>query len=119
MTYILRTHMKKKYLLHGLRSVYGLGKFSSDQICKRLGFQKMFMLRNISDEQIFNLSQCVEELSIPLKGDLQRWVKLKIDKLISLRVYRGIRHRQGLPVRGQRTHTNARTQKKLKYLKKF
>jgi len=119
MAYILRTHMKKKYLIHGLKTVYGLGNFLSKKICKSLGFQKTFLLKNISDEQIFHLSQSVEEWNIPLKGDLQRWLKQKIDKLVTLKTFRGIRHRQGLPVRGQRTHTNAKTQKKLKYSKRL
>ena len=118
MTYILRTHMKKKYLVQGLTLVYGIGKSTSLDLCKRLGFQKMFLLKNISDEQIYHLTEVVEELKLLLKGDLQYWIKQKIDRLANLKTYRGIRHRQGLPLRGQRTHTNARTQKKRKYLRK-
>lgn len=118
MAYILRTHIKKKYLFHGLQSVYGMGESLSIQICKRLGFQKTFQLKNITDEHVFQISQCVEDLNIPLKGELQRRWKQKVDRLVALKTFRGIRHRQGLPVRGQRTHTNARTQKKLKYSKK-
>jgi len=110
--------MKKKYLTHGLKSVYGIGSFLSEKICKSLGFQKSFQLKNISNEQIFHLTQNVEEWDIPLKGELQSLLKQRIDKLTTLKTFRGVRHRQGLPVRGQRTHTNAKTQKKLKYLKK-
>ena len=119
MVYILRTHMKKKYLIHGLQSVYGIGESLSKKICKSLGFQTTFLLKNISDEQIFHLGQSVEEWNIALKGELQRWLKQKIDRLATLRTYSGIRHRQGLPVRGQRTHTNARTAKRLKYSRKI
>jgi small subunit ribosomal protein S13 len=118
MAYILRTHIKKKYLVHGLESVYGIGCFLSKRICQSLGFQKSFQLKNITNEQIFHLSQSVDEWNYPLKGELQRIIKQRIDKLATLKTFRGIRHRQGLPVRGQRTHTNAKTQKKLKYLKK-
>ena len=85
MTYILGTHIRKKYLVNGLQSVYGLGGGLSSQVCQRLGYQKKFLLQNITDEQIFNLSQCVEELNIPIKGELQRWWKYKIDRLISLK----------------------------------
>ena len=116
MTYILRTHIQKKYLVQGLQSVYGIGPHISSQICQRLGLQKTFLLKNVSDEQVFQILQCVEELNIPLKGELQRQLKQKIDKLVALKTIRGIRHRQGLPVRGQRTHTNARTQKKFRRL---
>jgi small subunit ribosomal protein S13 len=111
--------MKNKYLIQGLCSVYGIGNFLSMKICRSLGFQKRFLLKNISDEQIFHLGQSVEEWNILLKGDLQRWLKQRIEGLLVLKTFRGIRHKQGLPVRGQRTHTNAKTQKKLKYTKKF
>lgn len=119
MSYILRTHIKKKYLIQGLQSIYGIGGFLSKKICRTLGFQKSFLLKNMSDEQIFHLGQAVEEWNILLKGDLQRQLKQKLDKLATLKTFRGIRHRQGLPVRGQRTHTNAKTQKKLKFSKRF
>jgi len=118
MAYILRTHIKKKFLGQGLTSVYGIGSFLSKKICKSLGFQKSFQLKNVTNEQIFNLTQLVDEWNYPLKGELQRVLKQRIEKLTTLKTFRGIRHRQGLPVRGQRTHTNAKTQKKLKYLKK-
>lgn len=118
MAYILRTHVKKKYLFYGLQSVYGIGSFLSEQICKRLGFNKTFTIKDLTDDQLFQILQCVEELGIPLKGELQRQLKHDIDKLITLKTFRGIRHRQGLPVRGQRTHTNARTPKRLRFFKK-
>jgi small subunit ribosomal protein S13 len=118
MTYILRTYVKKKYLIHSLMTVYGIGLFQSKQICKALGFQYNFLLKNVTDEQTFQISQYVEELKLPIKGELQRWWKQKVDGLVAIKIQRGIRHRQGLPVRGQRTHTNARTQKRLKHLKK-
>lgn len=118
MSYILRTHVKKKYLFYGLQSVYGLGPFLSRQICKRLGLTVTFLIKNLTDEQLFQISQCVEELGISLKGELQRQLKHNVDKLLTLKTFRGIRHRQGLPVRGQRTHTNARTQKRLRFFKR-
>jgi small subunit ribosomal protein S13 len=118
MAYLLRTHIKKKYLIYGLTSVFGIGNPLAKTICFRLGFQKNFLVKNLTDEHIYQLTNLIEELKILIKGDLKRWIKQKIDHLSTLRVYRGIRHRQGLPLRGQRTHTNARTSKKLRFSKK-
>ena len=118
MAYILRTHIKSKYLVQGLKTVYGIGSYSANNLCRRLGFQNNFLIKNISDEEIYQIGQCIENLKLNLKGDLQRWLKQKIDHLINLKVYRGIRHRQGLPLRGQRTHTNARTAKRFTKFKK-
>lgn len=118
MAYVLRTHIKKKYLANGLTSVYGIGEPLAREICYRLGFQKKFLLKNLTDEHIYQITNLLEELKILIKGDLQRWIKQKIDNLTTLKIYRGIRHRQGLPLRGQRTHTNARTSKKLRFVKK-
>jgi small subunit ribosomal protein S13 len=118
MAYLLRTHVKKKYLSYALCAVYGIDKALSSQICLSLGFQKNFLIKNLSNEQIYSLGQYVEEKDIPVKGDLLRWVKQRIDTLVCLRVFRGVRHRLGLPLRGQRTHTNARTAKKLRRSKR-
>lgn len=119
MAYFLRTHIEKKRLVLGLCSVFGLGPSLSKKICANLGFQSSFLLKNLTDEDIYLISLFVEDLNILIKGDLNRWLKHKIDYLISLNIYRGSRHRQGLPLRGQRTHTNARTIKKLRFKKKL
>ncbi len=118
MVYILRTHLKKKYLIHALKDVYGLGDALSTKLCKSLGFQKHFMLKEITDEDIYHIDQLMENLGLSIKSDLQRILKQKIDDLVSIKSYRGIRHRQGLTVRGQRTHTNARTCKKFRKVRK-
>lgn len=118
MAYLLRTHVKKKYLVHALCSVYGIHKSIAFQVCMSLGYQKNLLTENLSDEQISLLTQYVEEKEFLIKGDLLRSVKQKIDFLATLRVYRGVRHRLGLPLRGQRTHTNARTAKKLRVSRK-
>lgn len=114
MAYLLRTHLKKKYLIKALKAVYGIGDSWSIYLCQSLGFQKTFLLKNLTDEDIYYIDQLVTELDLQIKGDLQRIKKQNIDRLASIRSYRGIRHRQGFPVRGQRTHTNARTVKKLR-----
>lgn len=119
MAYILRTQVKKKYLIQGLTQVFGLGYSLSKNLCSRLGFQQKFLTHKLTDEDIYRIGLLVEELKILVKGDLQRWVKQKIESLAVLKTYRGIRHRQGLPLRGQRTHTNAKTAKKLRFLKKI
>ena len=119
MAYLLRTYLKKKYLVKALKAVYGIGDSWSVNLCHSLGFQKKFLLKDLTDEDIYHIDQLVTKLNLPIKGDLQRIKKQKIDRLASIRSYRGIRHRQGFPVRGQRTHTNARTVKKLRHLKRF
>jgi small subunit ribosomal protein S13 len=118
MVYILRTHLKKQYLLHALQEVYGLGYSLSSQLCRSLGFQKNFLLKTLTDEDIYYIDQLMDDLKLTIKGDLQRFKKERIDELVSIKSYRGLRHRQGLPVRGQRTHTNARTVKKLRKQRK-
>jgi small subunit ribosomal protein S13 len=118
MIYILRTHLKKKYLIHALQEVYGLGCSLSVQLSRSLGFQKNFLLKDLSDEDIYYIDQLMDDLRLTIKGDLLRITKEKVDELVSIKSYRGIRHRQGLPVRGQRTHTNARTVKKLRKQRK-
>lgn len=118
MAYLLRTYLKKKYLVQALTAVYGIGSSWSVRLCQSLGFQKKFLLKDLTDEDIYHIDQLVTELDLPIKGDLQRVKKQNIDHLASIRSYRGIRHRQGFPVRGQRTHTNARTVKKLRGLRR-
>ena len=118
MVYILRMHLKKKYLLQALKDVYGLGKSSCFRLCQSLGFQKHFLLKEITDEDIYYIDQLLENSELIVKSDLQRILNQKIDQLVNMKSIRGIRNRQGLPVRGQRTHTNARTCKKLRRFKK-
>ena len=118
MVYILRTHLKKKYLIQALKDVYGLGNSLCFRLCQSLGFQKHFLLKEITDEDIYHIDQLLENSRLVIKSDLQRAVKQKVDHLVSINAYRGIRRRQGLPVRGQRTHTNARTCKNLRKVKR-
>jgi len=119
MAYILRTHLKKKYLLQGLTSVYGIGLSFSKTLCKRLGFTKSFLVKNMTEDQGARVAELVGELNYSIQGDLQRQNKQNLEDLLVIKTYRGIRLRQGLPVRGQRTHTNAKTAKKFRHLKKL
>lgn len=118
MTYLLRTSIEKKYLLTGLTSVYGLGLASSKVLFKRLGFTPSFLVKSLTVDQEIRIAEVVKELKLPLLGNLQRQKKESAEALFSIKSYRGIRLYQGLPVRGQRTHTNAKTAKKFRRLKK-
>nr|YP_009579054.1 ribosomal protein S13 [Vischeria stellata]QBK36843.1 ribosomal protein S13 [Vischeria stellata] len=119
MIYILRTNVKNKNLLRGLCNIYGIGFSQAGLVCKSLGFQKKFLVNLLEEKDYIFIPYVVEKLRIKIKGELKRWLKLKIDNLSYLKTYRGSRHRQNLPVRGQRTHTNARTAKNFKKKRKF
>lgn len=119
MIYILRTNVKNKYFLKGLCCIYGIGFSQAGLISKSLGFQNKFLVNLLEEKDYQYIPHVVEKLRIKIKGELKRWLKLKIDNLLYLKTYRGNRHRQNLPVRGQRTHTNARTAKNLRNKKIF
>jgi small subunit ribosomal protein S13 len=92
-----------------LTAIYGIGIASSRNICKGVGIEINKKLKDLSDEQIDKLRDHIAKMTI--EGDLRREVSMNIKRLIDLGCYRGMRHRKGLPVRGQRTRTNARTRK--------
>lgn len=92
-----------------LTSIYGIGRSSSLSICKTLGLISSIKIKDLSEEQIDLIREAVGKLTI--EGDLRREISMNIKRLIDLGCYRGMRHRRGLPVRGQRTRTNARTRK--------
>ena len=93
----------------GLTAIYGIGRSSSINICKSLGLTTSLKIKELSDDQIDLIREAVSKLTI--EGDLRREISMNIKRLIDLGCYRGMRHRRGLPVRGQRTRTNARTRK--------
>ncbi len=92
-----------------LTSIYGIGRSSSLSICKTLGLISSIKIKDLSEEQIDLIRETIGKLTI--EGDLRREISMNIKRLIDLGCYRGMRHRRGLPVRGQRTRTNARTRK--------
>ncbi|UDG79342.1 30S ribosomal protein S13 [Candidatus Ecksteinia adelgidicola] len=98
-----------KHTVIALRSIYGIGKTRSQLICSSINIPKNVKLSDLHEEQIEQLRQ--EVLKFTIEGDLRRAVTLNIKRLIDLGTYRGLRHRRGLPVRGQRTKTNSRTRK--------
>jgi small subunit ribosomal protein S13 len=93
----------------GLTAIYGIGKSCSMDICRSIGIDIDKKIKDLSEEQIDQLRDYVAKLTI--EGDLRREISMNIKRLIDLGCYRGLRHRRGLPVRGQRTRTNARTRK--------
>lgn len=98
-----------KHSVISLTYVYGVGKPTAYNICKKVGVDPTTKIKDLSDDKLDELRAAV--LEYPVEGDLRREVQMNIKRLMDMGCYRGIRHRRGLPVRGQRTKTNARTRK--------
>jgi small subunit ribosomal protein S13 len=94
-----------------LTYVYGVGRTTSGKIVDRAQLDPMKRVRDLSLDEENAIRAAIEELGLQLEGDLRKEVTLNIKRLVEINCYRGVRHRRGLPVRGQRTHTNARTRK--------
>ncbi len=92
-----------------LTAVYGIGKPTAINICKEVGIERTIKIKELSEEQLEAIRGVVAKIVV--EGDLRREVSMNIKRLMDLGCYRGIRHRRGLPLRGQRTRTNARTRK--------
>ena len=92
-----------------LTAIYGIGRARAQAICAAAGVEKTRKIKELSDSEMERLREQVTRLT--LEGDLRREVSMSIKRLMDLGCYRGVRHRKGLPVRGQRTRTNARTRK--------
>jgi small subunit ribosomal protein S13 len=115
MVYLFETKIpEKKSVFFALTYIYGINKTHSLFICKTLGFSKNFKIKNLSKEQISKLVKLIEFLNIDIASDLKKIKLMSFKKLISIKSYRGLKKNQGLPVRGQRTHTNAKTSRKIK-----
>lgn len=110
MVYLFETEVSKKKLLpFALTNIYGIGERNAFFFCKKLGFSKNLTFKDLSKEQLNKLVKSIESSYILISGDLLKTRLLILKKLVSIKSYRGLRRYQGLPVRGQRTHTNART----------
>jgi len=94
----------------GLTYIYGIGRATSNKILKEAGINPDTRVRDLTDDEAAKLREIIEK-SYVVEGDLRREVALNIKRLMEIGCYRGIRHRKGLPVRGQKTKTNARTRK--------
>ena len=94
----------------GLQSIYGIGPTKAQEICAKLGIPAERRVNQLTDEEVFKIREAIDH-DYKVEGDLRREISMNIKRLMDLGCYRGLRHRKGLPVRGQRTHTNARTRK--------
>ena len=94
----------------GLTYIFGIGRTRSNEILDKTGISPDTRVRDLTDDEIATLRDIIEKV-YTVEGDLRREVALNIKRLTEIRCYRGIRHRMGLPVRGQKTKTNARTRK--------
>src|SRR5579875_3876412 len=94
----------------GLTYIYGIGRSKALEICNRVGIPLDRRVHEMTDEEILRVRELIDR-EYTVEGDLRREVAMNIKRLMDLGCYRGLRHRKGLPVRGQRTHTNARTRK--------
>ncbi len=93
-----------------LRYIYGIGPMKADQICQKLNIAEDRRVNQLSDDEVLRIRELIDR-EYRVEGDLRREIAMNIKRLMDLGCYRGLRHRRGLPVRGQRTHTNARTRK--------
>lgn len=94
----------------GLTYIYGIGKPTSQEIVGKCGINPETRVRDLTDEEVAKLREIIEK-EHKVEGDLRREISLNIKRLMEIGCFRGVRHRRGLPVRGQRTKTNARTRK--------
>ena len=99
-----------KRVVVSLRYIYGIGPAKSAEICSKLRIPDDRRVNQLSEDEILRLREIIDR-DYRVEGDLRREVSMNIKRLMDLGCYRGLRHRRGLPVRGQRTHTNARTRK--------
>ena len=102
---------REKRVEIGLTYIYGIGVASSNKILAKAGINPDTRVKDLTDDQVNAIRKVLDEDEYKLEGDLRREVALNIKRLTEIGCYRGIRHRRGLPVRGQRTKTNARTRK--------
>jgi small subunit ribosomal protein S13 len=98
-----------KHVWVGLTHIYGVGRTQARKACEAAGVKVETLVKNLTDAEVNALRSQVAKLVV--EGDLRREVSMNIKRLMDLGTYRGIRHRRGLPLRGQRTRTNARTRK--------
>ncbi|MGU9957045.1 MAG: 30S ribosomal protein S13 [Arenicellales bacterium WSBS_2016_MAG_OTU3] len=98
-----------KHIEIGLTSIYGIGRHTAQSICDTTGIARNVKVKSLSEQDAEKLRAEVAKLQV--EGDLRREISMNIKRLMDLGCFRGIRHRRGLPLRGQRTKTNARTRK--------
>ena len=100
----------QKRALIGLSYIHGIGRTKARQICEKVGIPDSRRVNQLTEDEIVRIREVIDR-DYRVEGDLRREVAMNIKRLMDLGCYRGLRHRKGLPVHGQRTHTNARTRK--------
>ncbi|MGQ0521515.1 MAG: 30S ribosomal protein S13 [Actinomycetota bacterium] len=101
---------REKRLEISLTYIFGVGRTTSRQVCEATGMNRDTRVRDLTDEEVARLRNWIDA-NLKVEGDLRRDIQQDIKRKMEIGSYQGIRHRRGLPVRGQRTHTNARTRK--------
>jgi small subunit ribosomal protein S13 len=102
---------KEKRIEIALTYLYGVGRIQSNKILKEAQIDPNIRAKDLNEEQISRITTTIQKSNLKIEGDLRRSVSQNIRRLIDIGSWRGLRHRRGLPVRGQRTRTNARTRK--------
>ena len=113
MLHLLETNLpRQKSIYFALTKIYGIGQTTSKVICKKLGFSLNLKVKELSQNQITDISKTISLNNILINNELKKKKFLSVQTLIVTKTYRGLRKVKGLPVRGQRTHTNAKSAKK-------
>lgn len=99
-----------KRVVIALTYIYGIGRMKAQEICTKVGLPPERRVSELTDAEVLQIRETIDR-DYRVEGDLRREIAMDIKRLMDLGCYRGLRHRKGLPVRGQRTHTNARTRK--------
>ena len=102
---------KNKRIEIGLTYIFGIGRPSSQKILAKAGIDRDKRVRDLTEEEVALVRKVMADEEFRVEGDLRREISMNIKRLMDIGCYRGLRHRRGLPVRGQRTHSNARTRK--------
>jgi small subunit ribosomal protein S13 len=115
MLYLFETELlKNKTVILALKLIFGLGNFNATLAIKKLGFSKNLKIKSLLKKQIHKLIRAVNSLNILLANDLKKFRFSMFQKLLNIKSIKGFRKSCGLPIRGQRTHTNAKTARKVK-----
>ena len=100
----------QKRVVIALQYIHGIGPKFAKEVCQKAGIPEQRRVNDLTDAEVLRIREYIDA-NVTVEGDLRRETQMNIKRLMDLGCYRGLRHRRGLPVRGQRTHTNARTRK--------
>lgn len=113
MIYLLETKLpEQKSILIALTQIYGIGLKTSSVICKKLGLSLNLKVKELTEEQVADLQKIIEVLNLVTNNELKQLKIQNFKRLVDIKSYKGLRRLRGLPVRGQRTHTNAKSARK-------